>query len=515
MSAERHGDAKADETPRHNFESAYELVETTAKVGYWRWKAGEDLPVWSPGLYKLFGLDPTKPAPYVGWMREHIHPDDRAIFDRSREQALQTPEPFHIQVRLNEPEPARTIELHRGAEFDENGKPVLFVGFFQDVTERVRCDAEREQTKQMYQMYQMVTEHASDIISLQAPDGTFLFVSPAVKRIQGYEPSEITRQFILRHVHGDDADELKKSFPPPKQGESVTAVYRTRHKDGHFIWLETSRRGVYDENGKLLHTVGVTRDVTARKHAELELKAAQERAEAANIAKSRFLANMSHELRTPLNAIIGFADVMDHKLFGPLGSTKYEEYVGLIHQSGQLLLDLISDLLDMAKIEAGKMEMNFQTVDLNAVVSDCVRLMSQRAEQGDVTIKVEMVDGVTCNGDRRALRQILLNLLSNAVKFAPHGTVTIAAHADEQNIVLTVQDNGIGIPESELTRLGQPFEQVVSDPMLAQAGTGLGLALVRSLATLHGGDMEIASKEGAGTTVTVTLARSAQSRAAA
>jgi PAS domain S-box-containing protein len=500
------------EPARAGFESAYDLVESMAKIGYWRWRAGEDRPLWSPGLNRIFGYDAALPAPYIGWVREHIHPQDREIFDQSREMALKTPEPFHVQVRLNEPEPARVIEIHRGAEFDEHGKPVLLVSFFQDVTERVRAEAEREQAKQVYEV---ITEHAHDIISLQAPDGKFLFVSPALRRVQGFEPGELSREQILNLVHEDDKDELRKSFPPPKPGESVSAVYRTRHKDGHWLWLETMRRGVYDANGNLRHTVGVTRDITARKVAELELKAAQERAEAANKAKSRFLANMSHELRTPLNAVIGFADVMRNEMLGPLGTDKYKEYVNLIHSSGQMLLDLISDILDMAKIEAGKMQLHYEEVDLPAVIADCLKLIGPRAQQSRVTLHSQLPEMLSLEADQRSVRQVLLNLLSNAVKFSAGGSVTVSARQESDSVVIAVCDTGIGIPASEISRLGQPFEQVVSDPMLAQGGTGLGLALVRSLAGMHGGTMEISSDQGCGTSVTVRFPRKAQNREAA
>ncbi len=235
------------------------------------------------------------------------------------------------------------------------------------------------------------------------------------------------------------------------------------------------------------------------------MRAAQERAEAANRAKSTFLANMSHELRTPLNAVIGFSDIMRDEIFGPLGHERYTEYATLIYDSGQLLLDLITDILDMAKIEAGKLELNFERVDLAEAIEDCVRLLRERAKKSNVQLVFdEDQEGLSVIADRRAVKQILLNLLSNALKFTPAGGhVEVEANFTGDRVSVTVRDDGIGIPAEHLPRLGRPFEQVCNDPMLAKGGTGLGLALVHALAGKHGGGVRIESQEGAGTAVTV------------
>ena len=329
---------------------------------------------------------------------------------------------------------------------------------------------------------------------------------------------EIGGSRFMDLAHPSDRAEVAKLQTLPKPGETVTALYRTRHKDGHYIWMESKTRGVYDENtGAFKNLISVSRDVTQRKLHELEMNAARERAEQANRAKSSFLANMSHELRTPLNAIIGFAELMRRRMFGALGHPRYDEYTTLIYESGQLLLDLISDILDMAKIEAGKLELNLESVDLKEAVADCVRLVQQRADEGGVTLSV-LLDNVEAPliADRRAVKQVLLNLLSNAVKFTPAGGhVQVSAQTGDGRVVVTVRDDGVGIPENEITRLGQPFEQVCADPMLAKAGSGLGLALVRALAEKHGGKLAIESHEGAGTVVSVELPLHAKCQASA
>jgi signal transduction histidine kinase len=225
---------------------------------------------------------------------------------------------------------------------------------------------------------------------------------------------------------------------------------------------------------------------------------------------------MSHELRTPLNAILGFAGIMREEMYGKLGDDRYREYADLIYDSGIHLLDLISDILDMAKIEAGKTELHFERVDLAGTIEDCARLLAERARNAGVELIMEVPEtGVPLIADSRAIKQIVLNLLSNAVKFTPRGGHIWATAGNEDGRTnLCVRDDGIGIPKDALPRLGRPFEQVATDSNIAKGGTGLGLALVSALAQKHGGAMIIQSVEGEGTAVTVELAQDPRPQAA-
>ncbi|MDE2183096.1 MAG: PAS domain-containing sensor histidine kinase [Alphaproteobacteria bacterium] len=375
-----------------------------------------------------------------------------------------------------------------------------------------------ENRDKAYLAYRLMAEEASDILVLREADGAVFYTSASLGRILKLTAADIEGDRFIERVHPDDLDPAYSIRAVPLPGQTLTATFRFRHGEGHYVWVETTTRGVYDaKTGALTNVLSVSHDVTERLTHELAIKAAQERAESANKAKSRFLANMSHELRTPLNAVIGFTDLMRQRTFGPLGNERYEEYATLIYDSGQLLLDLISDMLDMARIEAGKLELNLENVDLSGTVEDCVRMMRDRAENNGLELTVSAPkQQLFPVADKRAVKQVLLNLLTNAIKFTPAGGhVGVSVRTADGFATITVRDTGIGIPAEDLPRLGNPFEQVNGDPMLAKSGSGLGLALVRALMEKHGGRLQIDSEEGVGTEVTVAFPMNANHRVAA
>jgi len=272
--------------------------------------------------------------------------------------------------------------------------------------------------------------------------------------------------------------------------------------------LKKQERALKDSEQRLRNTVEDVRK-NQQRIAELANKYEQEkiRAEEANRSKSEFLANMSHELRTPLNAVNGFSEIMLREMFGPLGDDRYVDYVNDIHTSGQHLLSLINDILDMSKIEAGKMQLQKEPVSLSDIVELSLRLVKARADEKSIRLVCELDESLAdLSADPRALKQVILNLLSNAVKFTPEeGSVTVRSFGLDGQLALQVADTGIGIPKEDLPRLGRPFEQIESQHSKSHQGTGLGLALSKSLIQLHGGDIQIDSELGEGTTVTVVM----------
>jgi two-component system cell cycle sensor histidine kinase PleC len=286
--------------------------------------------------------------------------------------------------------------------------------------------------------------------------------------------------------------ELREA-PPPLEEINL--------RDGRVI----ERRLAPMPDGGLLATY---LDITERKRFVGDLRRAKEEAELASRTKTEFLANMSHELRTPLNAVIGFAEIMQAEVFGPLGDARYTEYAADIRDSGQHLLNLINDLLDVSKIEFGKVELAEETVDLTGILDSCMRLMRDRADQAALDLTAHTppdLPYLRCDG--RRLKQILLNLMSNAVKFTPSGgQVTVRASlADDGGLKIAVSDTGIGIATQDLAKALQPFGQIDSRMTRKYQGTGLGLPLTKSMIELHGGSLQLESVVGRGTTATLWL----------
>ena len=357
--------------------------------------------------------------------------------------------------------------------------------------------------------YRLLAENATDVISRIALDQTRLYVSPSVRDVLGYEPHELIGEPITNLTHPDDAPLAESAAAALTRGDSATMTARTLRKDGSYVWLESSLRLVRDPvSGVPREVVSVSRDVSARQALQEQFSAAKEQAEQASRAKSEFLANMSHELRTPLNAIMGFGDLIEHQRFGLLGNPKYAEYGHDIVTSGHHLLDLINGILDFAKVDAGRLHLAEEIVDVRTVVDACEQMLTDRAAQVGLSFETRVDPAVsTVRGDGLRLKQVLLNLLSNGIKFTPAGgKVALDAQIDPGgDLTIRVSDTGIGIDEHDIATVLEPFGQVRSAFNRSIEGTGLGLPLAKRLAEMHGGSLEIESTPVVGTITTVRL----------
>ncbi|MAZ75871.1 MAG: PAS domain-containing sensor histidine kinase [Micavibrio sp.] len=338
-----------------------------------------------------------------------------------------------------------------------------------------------------------------------------LRLSQEIYRIFGFENKEDfdpTLDNITSMIIREDAGRMTQVFQRAIIEQNDYEIdFRLTRADGEKRYIRCEGRCEIDEEDDVIALYGIMQDITETVLREQDLMKAKESAERAYNAKSQFLANMSHELRTPLNAIIGFSEMMQHQLLGPIGNDKYMEYISGIRESGEHLLDLISDILDMSKIEAGKYDLNLEKFNLAKTMKMALHMVESRALDQNVKLQSNIKnENLEIIADRRAIMQMILNLLSNAVKFTKEsGTITLSCIEEKSDIIISVQDTGIGIPANKLANITMPFEQVECSYTREYEGSGLGLAITKELAEAHGGSLDIQSKLDVGTTVTIRI----------
>ena len=503
-------------------EHRFRVAVEAARCGVWEWDLEADEVVLSDYMATLLGLDEGGVVP-TETVLGRVHPKYRELVTHALRQAA-TFGAFETTF------PAQGADgvVHwidargqaRGARGPGGFTNILGVAL--DITEARRAKAHAQAAEGRLRDG---IESVSDAFSLFDRQGRLILCNQAFADAFGFAPEAVRRGARKDELNRIAALAIRSDHPSP---DDRAGMRELELQDGR--WLQVSERFTSDGG-----TVVTAADITVIKRQEAErqraadslratvdeLKSSQQklsllareyeiamtRAEAANQAKSEFLANMSHELRTPLNAINGFSEIMAGEMFGPLGDARYKGYAGDILQSGQHLLSLINDILDMAKIEAGKMTLYYEQVSLKEICADAIRLMRGKAEEAGLTLVLDAPDLPDVDADHRGLKQVLLNLISNAVKFTPEGgaiTVSVAAHGEGRQRV-AVADTGIGIAHEDVARLARPFEQVEGQHSKTTQGTGLGLALTKSLIELHHGVMTIDSEPGAGTVVSFEM----------
>ncbi|HJQ15223.1 MAG TPA: response regulator, partial [Anaerolineales bacterium] len=391
--------------------------------------------------------------------------------------------------------------------------------------ERELRDADaRRSRREAETRYQLLVERLPMIVYL-SPVGNIshtTYVSPQVQTILGYTPEEwlADPEFWRTRLHPNDREGVIHTVEESERtGDPSSMEYRMLTRDGKIIWFHDQAVLLRDDKGQPLYWQGIKVDITTRKQAEAEIlslnaeleRRVQERTtelERALRAKDEFLASMSHELRTPLNAILGLSESLAEHVAGSLNE-KQQRYVKTISESGNHLLSLINDILDLARIESGQVVLNISEVDLQQVCQASLRMINQMAHKKEQEVTLEIEDGIDFIWvDERRLKQILVNLLSNAVKFTPAGGklgLQLKGSLKEKRVMFIVWDNGIGIGENDLERLFQPFVQLNSSLSREAPGTGLGLALVAQMVRLHGGSVRVESQVNEGSRFIVTL----------
>lgn len=503
------------------------------RCGLWDWDVARGHIFWSGSMYAMLGLEPRTGLLSFGELSNLLHVDDRDIIGDIEALLRSGTTTFDKEMRMRHANGSwlwlrARGELARG----EGGETPRLVGIAIDIDAQKSAD---KRSKVADSRLRDAIENLSEAFVLWDHRNRLIMCNGKYQQFHGLPANLVASGTPYEQITAACAAPLVKTRITEGAGDSDSNgsyevlledgrwlhINERRTKDGGFVSVGTDITPLKNHEERLMESekelMATVQDLESSR-AKLEKQAQQlvvladkynmekTRAVEANRSKSEFLANMSHELRTPLNAIIGFSEIMQEQVFGELGSEKYLEYSHDIQMSGQYLLEVINDILDMSKIEAGRISLDVATCDAGEIIDDCMRIITQRASEQQVTVERASQRPAEATGDKRALKQVLLNLLSNAVKFTPAGgRVVIDARHGEDGLTVSVADTGIGIPDDQVEKLTRPFEQVENQFTKSRGGSGLGLAISRSLIELHGGTLQIESADGKGTTVTFTI----------
>ncbi|MHA1559287.1 MAG: PAS domain-containing sensor histidine kinase [Alphaproteobacteria bacterium] len=500
------------------------------RCGLWDWDLSAGRMFWSQSMFEILGMSAKDDIIGFGEANQLIHPEDGDLLAIAQH-LYETGETTVDRMFRMRHTDGHWVWLRARAELVGDSDPHL-IGVAVDTSEQIK-QAERRRTADI-RLHDAI-ETISEAFVLWDSENRLVICNSKYQELYGLPDSATIRGGQYETVmaagrrplvraqipHDDKADEGARSFEALLDDGRWLQVNERKTKDGGFVSVGTditqikrNEEHLVDGERRLMATIADLRqsrqklEYQAQQMVELAEKYSEEkdRAEDANKAKSAFLANISHELRTPLNAIIGFSEIMQSGLFGTLGSPKYNEYCSDIHDSGAYLLGVINDVLDMSRIEAGRMSLSVEPLDLNDLLDESIRVVSAQARDQKIKVVTDIGRDLELHADRRSMKQILLNLLSNAFKFTPSGgQITVRVKQARDRIAISIQDTGIGIPPESIAKLGRPFEQVQNQFTKSHKGSGLGLAITRSLTELHGGTLRIRSREGKGTIVAIRL----------
>ncbi len=464
----------------------------------------------SPAAMDVFGYSPQE---MMGrQISEFVHPDDYEVCLQRFQAYLAAPPstatPFRFQYRAFRKDGGMIwLEAHPRAIYDpETSEFIEFHDVVRDITARKAMEDELADSEARYRV---IAEHLTDVVSRANLAGDVVYISPSVTPLLGYSVDEVTGSGMITHVHPDDAPRVKQAYSDLITGriaEGFGLTYRMRHKDGHWLWLESRPTAVRTASGRVSGFVDLTRDVTARMALESELREARDAAQAAAAVKAEFMANMSHEIRTPLTAILGFTSLLAAR-DGMDEDARYQ--VGRISGAGQALLAIVNDILDFSKLEAGLMPIMPRAVSPYEALSDALALFEPQAAAKGISIGFDFADDVPpyLSLDPDRVRQILLNLVGNAVKFTEKGEVRLTARydTDAERLRISIRDTGPGMEPEQQAKLFQRFSQVDASASRRHGGTGLGLAICSGLAEAMGGAISVTSILGEGSEFVLEL----------
>jgi two-component system cell cycle sensor histidine kinase PleC len=509
-----------------------ETALSRGRCGLWDFDFASREFFWSRSMYDMLGLPASDKTLSFGEAARLMHPNDNSLYTLARTVAKGNTGQVDQILRIRHAKGHYVWMRARAQVIRANSGRVHMIGIAMDVSEQHRLAqryAEADQrladaiecTSEAFILWDkndrlvMCNAHYQQAYGL--PDNVLV---PGTER--SVVNAAAARPVIERRIADPDRSGHSQTTEVQLADERWLQINERRTRDGGLVsvgtditLLKRNQERLRESERRQMATINdlsASRQILERQKAELSTAnanylAEKERAEGANRAKSEFLANMSHELRTPLNAILGFSEILQNQMFGPLGSSRYDEYAKDIHDSGRHLLNVINDILDMSKIEAGHMKLHCEKIDLAPLIEECLRFTSIPATYKNILVEQRISSGMQLMADRRAMKQILLNLLSNAVKFTNNGgRIAVRARKVNGDVMVTIADTGIGIPRSALGKIGQPFEQVQSQYAKSKGGSGLGLAISRSLTALHDGRMKIRSREGIGTVISVSIA---------
>ena len=500
------------------------------RCGLWDWDLSAGRMFWSQSMFEILGMGARDDLIGFGEANQLVHPEDGDLLAIAQH-LYETGETTVDRMFRMRHADGRWVWLRARAELVGDSDPHL-IGVAVDTSEQMK-QAERSRTADI-RLHDAI-ETISEAFVLWDSENRLVVCNSKYQELYGLPDSATVRggqydtvmsagrrPLVRAQIpHDDKVDEGARSYEALLDDGRWLQVNERKTKDGGFVSVGTditqikrNEEHLVDGERRLMATIADLRqsrqklEYQAQQMVELAEKYSEEkdRAEEANAAKSAFLANISHELRTPLNAIIGFSEIMQSGMFGALGSPKYNEYCRDIHDSGVYLLGVINDVLDMSRIEAGRTSLSVESLDLNDLVDESIRVVSAQARDREMTLVSDVGRDLELNADRRSIKQILLNLLSNAYKFTPNGgRIVVRVKQVGDRIVIAIQDTGIGIPPESVAKLGRPFEQVQNQFTKSHKGSGLGLAITRSLAELHGGTLRIRSRKNKGTIVAIRL----------